>query len=114
MTGIITAVEDEERLGSIEVIALAGAGCSYRKLDYWTRRRFVRSSQPRESSGVPRSFTLTEARIVMLITRLSVHGIEVETAAEAARMMIENETLEHPLGQGIILRVDALPDLTSS
>lgn len=113
MTGIITPVESQS-LGALRVVELGGAGCTYRQLDHWTRKRYIRSDMRRNSSGIRRMYSPTEARIFMLMVEFVVCGIEVGTAAGAARMMIENETLQHPLGDGVTLLIDALPEIDST
>lgn len=100
-----TAIDD--RLASSQVVALTGA--TYRQLDYWATRQFVRPERPTRVPGtIPTSGTMrlwppSEVAIVRVMVRLLGAGLSLEVAAHLAREA-EVGTL-YDLGDGIQLRI---------
>jgi hypothetical protein len=65
--------------------ALAEVGVTYRQLNYWVNRGWLRPVQAARSSGVPRRWPLLELEIAKRIERLAAAGVAVDRAAVFAR-----------------------------
>jgi hypothetical protein len=92
-----------------EQVALA-AGISYRQLDHWVRRGWVRTvGDPHGGSGTSREFTDGEAGTAAVMARLVRAGFLVERAAELARTVPPDlrlaEIWKVELGYGLLLTV---------
>lgn len=82
------------------------AGISYRAIDHWTRRGYVRSrDRDREGSGWPRYYDDTEVWIICLMARMVRAGFRPAAAAVAARTCIEERVQALDLGPGLVLQV---------
>lgn len=57
------------------------ANITYRKLDYWTRRGYVRELNPEPGSGYARRYSAEETWRIRLIGQLVDAGITAEQAA---------------------------------
>jgi DNA-binding transcriptional MerR regulator len=64
---------------------VAAAHVTYRQLDYWTRRGYVRPIEPTPGSGFPRQWTDEEAAVVERIAGLVASGVRLDFAARDAR-----------------------------
>jgi hypothetical protein len=88
---------------------------TYRQLDYWTRRGWL---QPHNGhtpgSGHPRQWDESELWVAVIIGRLRLAGIEMDTAVRVARCRV-SVPYEVTLADGVVVRVDpsriALPVL---
>lgn len=60
-------------------------GLTYRQLDYWCRRGYLRPTLPTPGSGCRRVFSLYEVGVAALMIRLVGAGVTVEGAHRAAR-----------------------------
>lgn len=79
-------------------------GATYRQLDYWARKGYLRPSQPgkREDdygSGFARRWTDEEIRVAALMARLANAGLPPALAARIARG-------DHEIGPGVFVLVD--------
>jgi DNA-binding transcriptional MerR regulator len=79
-------------------------GLTYRQLDHWTRRGWLRP-QHDGGTGNARVWPETELRIADLMRRLTRAGIAPEQAAQAARAHQEGRALVR-LAPGIVLAID--------
>lgn len=87
-------------------------GLSYRQLDYWTRRGYLRSDgNPMPGSGRPRTWSEHEVAIARAMVRLIGCGFTVSAAARLARDESESERLTVSLCDGVSLRLH--PDVWS-
>lgn len=87
-------------------------GLTYRQLDYWTRKGYLRSEgNPTPGSGRPRTWPDTEVAIARAIVRLVGCGFTVQKAAELAREEATSERLTVNLCEGVSLRLH--PDVWS-
>lgn len=70
--------------GSVDVVRQAGI--TYRQLDHWVRRRFVRPEPSRHGgTGFSREFAPEEVRVACVMGRLTAVGVSLELAARIAR-----------------------------
>jgi DNA-binding transcriptional MerR regulator len=61
-------------------------GLTYRMLDHWVRKGYLRHDQRRkDSSGVAREFSGDEVRVAQTMTRLVLAGLKPATAEKVAR-----------------------------
>jgi hypothetical protein len=60
-------------------------GVTYRRLDYWARRGYLRPERDSRSSGIPRRWPAAEVEVARRMARLTGSGIAVERAAVFAR-----------------------------
>jgi DNA-binding transcriptional MerR regulator len=60
-------------------------GISYRRLDHWVRRGYLRPWNPAPGCGRARAWPANECQVAALMLRLIGAGFEVEAAAEVAR-----------------------------
>lgn len=70
------------------------ARISYRQLDYWVRKGYVKPFAMVAGSGTHREFTEEEVNIVRMAARLIRRGFTIPAALDTARAM--------PVGGGII------------
>jgi DNA-binding transcriptional MerR regulator len=63
----------------------AAVGVTYRQIDYWTRRGFVRPYVMDPGNGHPRDYPPSEIRIARDLAALVAAGVTVETAHAIAR-----------------------------
>lgn len=61
------------------------AGLSYRQLDYWTRRGYLKPVEDNPGSGRERHFTAWETGVARRMGGLVEAGLTVETASAIAR-----------------------------
>lgn len=66
-------------------LLLSRAGISYRQLDYWNRRGFIRPRRVAEGSGSRRDYGAEEERVLLRMGRLVKAGIAPDVAARIAR-----------------------------
>lgn len=83
---------------------------TYRQLDYWCRRGYLKAEG--HGSGTRREWPPTEVAVAGLMAVLTRVGLEVATAAEVARLMVEQELGIVDLGEGVHLILVAPPDLS--
>lgn len=70
--------------------AVRHAGITFRQLDYWARKDFLRfrQCQPlrgKPGSGCPRSWPAAEVEVARVMGRLTALGLPLETAHRVAR-----------------------------
>jgi DNA-binding transcriptional MerR regulator len=63
----------------------SAAGISYRQLDTWTTRRYLRPDRPAAGTGTVRVWTADEAAVARRMAGLVRAGFTVEAAARLAR-----------------------------
>lgn len=63
------------------------AGLTYRQLDYWSTRGYLRVGSP--GSGRPRSYPESERQVAIWMFRLIQAGFTTQAAAEIARQHVE-------------------------
>lgn len=82
------------------------AGITYRQLDYWTTRGYLkaRHGAANPGSGVPREYTPREALVAEHMARLVRDGVTPDRAAKVARQLA---TRGHAALGGAVLRVVA-------
>jgi DNA-binding transcriptional MerR regulator len=85
---------------SKEVLATTNS-LSYRQLDYWTRRGYLRTRNPhgKRGSGYPHEYSDDELDVAVRMARLIDRGFTAKAAARIARQTPG----EVYLGQGITL-----------
>jgi DNA-binding transcriptional MerR regulator len=76
-------------------------GVTYRQLDFWSRKGYIKSGT--SGSGIARSFSSVEKDIVRLMGRLVRAGFQPRVAAEYAREVVETP---HLAGTAIVLSLD--------
>lgn len=80
-------------------------GLTFRQIDYWARRGYLRPDQSSQGTGYPRRWPAVERSIAQLMARLIEGGISVDVAASTARRAIEQGLDEVTLADGITLTV---------
>jgi DNA-binding transcriptional MerR regulator len=60
-------------------------GLTYRRLDYWTRKGFLRPEHATPGSGIHRVWDDDELAVANRMLRLTNAGIDLNSAAEIAR-----------------------------
>lgn len=68
-----------------DVNALLRAGLTYRQADHWTRRGYLRPTNPDCGSGHGRDYPASEVRVAGVMVRLVAAGLTVEAAHTVAR-----------------------------
>lgn len=82
------------------------AEISYRVIDHWTRRGYVRARErDRNTSGMLRYYDDVEVWVVCLMARLVRAGFTPAAAAVAARTVIMGKVQALDLGPGLVLQV---------
>lgn len=69
----------------VQLADLIALGISYRKLDFWTSRGWLRSTEPHPGTGRQRAWLPGEAEIAEVMHLLTSAGISPQNAHEAAR-----------------------------
>lgn len=72
-----------QALSSVDVTRITGA--TYRQLDHWTRRGYLRPAEPTPGTGVPRSWPPQEVEVARVMARLVTAGVVPDRAAAVAR-----------------------------
>jgi DNA-binding transcriptional MerR regulator len=75
------------------------SGLTYRQVDHWCARGYLRPDEAHPGVGYARNFTADEVRIAVVMARLTRKGISVETAECIARSGPD-------LGDGVEVFVD--------
>lgn len=70
---------------SVQLAELMALGMTYRQLDSWTTRGFLRSSTPHPGTGRQRTWLPGEAEIAATMQLLTSAGVSPVKAHEAAR-----------------------------
>jgi hypothetical protein len=88
--------------------AVAMAGITFRQLDFWARRDFLRFEQRQSrrgaaGSGCPRSWPAEEVEVARLMGRLTAAGLPLETAHRIAR----SGEARAEIAPGIVIEVTA-------
>ncbi len=81
---------------------LAVTGATYRQLDHWSRRGWLRPDGGGRGSGRPREWSRTEVEVATTMVRLVAAGITPEAAHRAARG-------DGVLAPGVRVLVEAAP-----
>lgn len=90
---------DDGTVGQAAMIATTGI--TYRQLDYWTRRGYLRPDNAGCGSGRQRRWSAAEQRICTLIIRLCRAGLDLGRAAEVARQAVGSGSNGGRLGYGV-------------
>ena len=96
MTTTLTTVADVLRL----------TGVTYRQLDHWTRRGYLKPQHDKGGSGVPRDWPGKEIRVAATIGRLTRAGVDVSVAARIARDHVTLDQREFTLAPGIKVEIE--------
>jgi hypothetical protein len=81
-------------------------GLTYRRLDHWTRKRFLRAhDRSMDKSGCPRRWALSEVPVAQVMMALTAAGLMPETASQVARALAF--TTEMKMAPGVYLKVVA-------
>lgn len=78
-------VADEVELEHSSADLITAASISYRQLDYWTRKKYLRTRTNRRGSGHPRDYSDAELAIAVRMARLIAVGFTPKRAAAIAR-----------------------------
>lgn len=82
-------------------------GISYRQLDHWTKRGYLRCDERiRETKGIVRRWSTAERDIAQLMDRLINAGLAVDAAAPISREMVETGMPEASIADGITILVE--------
>jgi DNA-binding transcriptional MerR regulator len=84
--------------------AVLDRGLTYRRLDHWTRRGWLRPTHD-GGTGHNREWPQRELRIADLMRRLIKAGLTPEAAAQAARTHEDGRPLIS-IGPGLVLAID--------
>lgn len=86
---------------SAEILA-ANPWMTYRQLDHWCRRGWVRPETANPGSGKPREFTRSEVRVIKRMALLVARGTAPSVAAGLARAEVEaqDHAVCRPTGTG--------------
>lgn len=85
---------------------LVEAGVSYRQVDYWSKRGYLRPLEVKTGSGTHRRWPLREYDVLRLMVKLQGVGVEVARSAEVARKAVESGDNRVDLGNGVILSIE--------
>lgn len=86
---------------------MLNVGISYRQLDHWTNRGYLRCDERvRETKGIARRWPTPERDIAQLMDRLITAGLAVGVAAPVAREMVETGMPEASVADGITILVE--------
>ena len=113
LPGVEPPTDSSERTYTApEVVALTGI--SYRQLDYWVRVGFLPDSRPdrQHRSGHHRCWTLDEIEVIRLVLDLTTGvlvRLEVRSAFELARHVIEHGEYVEPLADIYRLTIEVRP-----
>lgn len=102
---IRSAVEPVE-VQPVSLEDMLAVGVSYRQLDHWCRRGYLRPLQATPGSGCARIWPAPERDVALLITRLQSVGVELSTAARIARSMADSGADRAELGGGVFISID--------
>jgi hypothetical protein len=61
---------------------------TYRQLDHWTKRGWLRAEQPGQGSGYHRTWSREERAVAMLMLRFTDAGLRHQAAHDAARAVL--------------------------
>jgi DNA-binding transcriptional MerR regulator len=85
---------------------MATAGVTYRQLDHWTTRGYLRADEPSPGSGNHRTWSPAEIGVAVEIQRLTGAGLSLPTAAAVARRIVTNDETSIELGPGVFVDVE--------
>lgn len=71
--------------GELDYVMPAVGGASYRQLDYWARRGYLRLTQHKPGPGHAREWPDEEIRVARVMARLTVAGFPPALAERVAR-----------------------------
>lgn len=91
--------------GPITLHEVRKRGLSYRRLDFWATKGWIRP-QHAGGSGHNRVWPEHELRIADLMRRLTAAGLAADVAARAARTCVEGDRLLVAIGPGLVLAID--------
>ena len=95
-----------------EMVTTAG-DLSYRQLDYWTRRGYLRPDVPDVGTGYVRTWPREECDVARLMQRLIRAGLSVSKAAKVARAVIYahgDGSVRAKIAPGIWVTIEGEPD----
>lgn len=80
---------------------------TYRRLDYWTRKGYLRAENPTPGSGYRRTWPRSEHRVARAMARLTAAGLTLDAAHRVARgetqlapgvhvLLVDDETANSP------------------
>lgn len=106
MSDTVTEIEGVEN-GALHVAT--AANISYRQLDYWTRKKYLRTRTNKRGSGYPRDYSDAEMAIAVRMARLIAAGFTPKRAASIARHVANHIPTDArtgwvcAIGQGFLL-----------
>lgn len=92
---------------SVTLDAMLATGASYRQIDYWAQRGYLKPVQEKQGSGNNRSWPASECDVARIMMKLLGVGVELARAAQYARRAVETEASEIDLGNGLVLHIEA-------
>ena len=81
-------------------------GASYRQVDYWTKRGYLRAETTKPGSGKHRRWPKQECDVLRVMVQLGAVGVEPAAAAKIARDAIESGDKRVDLGGGVIISLE--------
>lgn len=90
---------------SVTLDAMLATGASYRQIDYWAQRGYLKPVQEKQGSGNNRSWPASEREIARIMMKLLGVGVELARAAQYARRAVETGAPEIDLGNGLMLTI---------
>lgn len=72
----------------------AATGITYRQLDYWTRTGILHAVEASPGSGYVRAYPTTDIAFTRLLKRLLDGGVNLRTAVDLARTLLEHGTAD--------------------
>lgn len=70
-------------IGALELADLAGL--TYKQVDHWTKRRFLKPEPNPGGTGHKRTYKAAEVRVAQIMGELTRAGVTASVAAKAAR-----------------------------
>lgn len=86
---------------------MVDVGITYRQVDYWTNRGYLRAVNAAPGYGAKRRWPGAERDIAQLMIRFIAAGLSVEAAAKAAREAIETGQNSARLAAGFTITWEA-------
>lgn len=81
-------------------------GASYRQVDYWSKRGYLRPEQVKTGSGKHRRWPRQEYDVLRVMVKLQTAGCEVSAAAKIARAAVESGDQRVDLGGGVVISLE--------
>jgi len=104
-TVVRSAVEPVE-VPAVSLDQMLTTGVSYRQIDHWCRQGYLKPLTATPGSGYARIWPAVERDVALLINRLQAVGVELATAAQIARSLVDSGTNRAELGGGVFISID--------